>query len=471
MTAYLIRMVLCSALFILVYKALLEKQRMHGFNRIYLLAALVLPLLIPLLSFTVEQGTWPTVEEALPDTLVPARAGEQQSFAPAIKTADLPDWLWIGYAVITGCLLLRFTLLLFGVFRTIRRHTVVPSPYAKLVLINSNLVPHSFLHYIFISKTAYAAGQIETEILLHESAHVRQKHSCDILLAELLQAFCWFNPFLLLYRKCLRLNHEFLADAAVVEAGTDPVAYQYLLLGQSGKSGSPMLASRFSYAYAVTKKRLIMITKTSSFRQSLCRQIALIPIMAIAVLLFSARSFAQDTVITPRPVPARVPSTAEGVSQALLDEYAAIVDAAKSAEGKLVFNKFSAGNKKRLETIFLAMSREQQSRQQVMFVPAPPPFTKAMPAKAQLEVWKNAQQYGVWIDDKRVSNAVLGKYKAEDFGHFFVSRLSKNAVNYGRHYYQVDLMTTAYYDTYYRQTLANAKKYYMVIASRRSTGS
>ncbi|HET6995629.1 MAG TPA: N-acetylmuramoyl-L-alanine amidase, partial [Chitinophagaceae bacterium] len=71
---------------------------------------------------------------------------------------------------------------------------------------------------------------------------------------------------------------------------------------------------------------------------------------------------------------------------------------------------------------------------------------KKSPTAEQLKTWMDAKTYGVWVDEKRIGNAELGKYKPSEFGYYNVSKLEKNARNYGKHYYQVDLMTHKYYE-------------------------
>ncbi len=60
-------------------------------------------------------------------------------------------------------------------------------------------------------------------------------------------------------------------------------------------------------------------------------------------------------------------------------------------------------------------------------------------------------------------NTELNDYTNTEFAQLFVSKLEKNAINYGKHYYQVNLMTTDYYATYYKQTTERKKKYHMGI--------
>lgn len=114
------------------------------------------------------------------------------------------------------------------------------------------------------------------------------------------------------------------------------------------------------------------------------------------------------------------------------------------------------------------MNKAQQAKQLVIFIPSSPPSPKSVPTQEQIEAWKNAKIYGLWIDDKRVSNSVLNQYKNTDFAYIFVSKLEKNAYNYGKHYYQIDLMTNAGYDKYYKDAMASVGLYNMaVITSRR----
>jgi len=72
--------------------------------------------------------------------------------------------------------------------------------------------------------------------------------------------------------------------------------------------------------------------------------------------------------------------------------------------------------------------------------------TRKSPTLAELKSWADSKIYGVWIDAKRISNSDIEKYKPSDFGWYNVSKLEKNAINYGKHYYQVSLYSQKYYD-------------------------
>jgi len=461
MTTYIIKIILCSALFAFVYKVLLEKERMHLFNRFYLLTSLAFSFLIPFFTFNQIVQHVPILENAISETIFISDYGNPKLTIVNNETNYLLLIILTIYVTITTLLFFRFVINLKTVLQKAWTNSTIPFRNSKIILINKSITPHSFLGYIFISTEDYRSGNIEKEILLHELAHVQQKHSLDILFVEILQIIFWFNPFIFLYRKALLLNHEFLADEAVINKYTDVSAYQILLLEKASKQTSSFITSQFNYS--VTKKRLLMMTKTKSFRNALCKQIAVIPVLGTALFFFSTKTIAQDTINVVKSKQTEVKSTKEGITSEQLSEYNEIVNKTKNEKGFPVFNRFSETDKNKLESLFLLMSKEQQGKQILIFTPAPSPLPKSIPTKEQIESWKNSNIYGVWIDEKRVSNTVLNNYINTDFAQLFVSKLEKNATNYGKHFYQVNLMTTNYYSTYYKETIESKKKYYMGI--------
>lgn len=159
----------------------------------------------------------------------------------------------------SSLLLIRYTWNIYNIYRIGRKHKI-PTHYnrAKIALIENLTTSHSFWNTIFLNKNDYEDQEIDSKILTHELVHVKQKHTADVLFIELLLVVFWFNPVLYLYRRAIKLNHEFLADEGVVHQSEQVHEYQIILLNQaSGYNYS--FASRFNYL--ITKKRLIMMTK------------------------------------------------------------------------------------------------------------------------------------------------------------------------------------------------------------------
>ncbi|MDP4185898.1 MAG: M56 family metallopeptidase, partial [Bacteroidota bacterium] len=108
-------------------------------------------------------------------------------------------------------------------------------------------------------------------ILIHETEHVKQKHSVDIMILEMLTVFQWCNPFIWLIRRLVRENHEFLADKAVLDKGFSPSGYKLLLLSQVAGDGF-LITNNFNYS--LIKNRIRMISKNKSSKY------AIVPIFA-----------------------------------------------------------------------------------------------------------------------------------------------------------------------------------------------
>lgn len=128
------------------------------------------------------------------------------------------------------------------------------------------------------------------EILTHELAHVKQKHSVDILIAEIISICCWINPFVWLIKREVRLNLEFLADKKVMEAGFSTKSYQYHLLGlaYNHKYG---LSNNFNFSHL--KQRIIMMNKKKSNGAAHIKY-ALFTLPAFALLVAGNISCSQD---------------------------------------------------------------------------------------------------------------------------------------------------------------------------------
>ena len=353
-------------------------------------------------------------------------------------------------------LLYRFAKRFAVLVSKISKHESFPYYGAKLVLTNDKIIPYSFLKYIFVDRETFEKGAIDKKILTHELAHVRQKHSVDILMFEVLLIFAWFNPVLYWYKRAIQLNHEFLADDVVVKAFHSTPAYQRLLLAVASQKDSSFLTTPLTYL--ITKKRLTMMTKSTKPGMAVCKITALIPLLAGIVLLMGSKAVAQNPAKGTPQQPKLVASTTAGASQAQMDEYKAIVDKYKTSDQKWFREfreKITPKDKNRLEKIFLQMNPEQQSKQNIAFIAQPGPLPKIVPTEKQLESWKNPKVYGLWIDGKHVGNSTLDKYTNTDFSQVFVSKLMKNAINADKYSYQVDLMTNDGYQHYRKKVLSN----------------
>ncbi|MBN9299061.1 MAG: hypothetical protein J0I41_18825 [Filimonas sp.] len=493
MILYLLKSTLCTVAFFALYKLLFEKEQMHRFKRYYLLLSVAASFIIPLVTLNTT-GAHTQILPATFDTgftiisALPVADNAATIDNTTVSTVSWTSIVTVLYSAISILLLVRFLLSLRGILAVIKKAgSIVYQNKSTIVLLEQQVAPHTLFNYIFINRDDYNNGNTEKEILLHELVHVRQKHTWDVMVIQLLQIFFWFNPVLRYYRKAIQLNHEFLADEGVVKQCSNVAAYQYLLIDKASRQKSFSLTSQFNYS--LTKKRLLMMTRITSKRNALLRQLALIPTAAVCILLFSKNVEAQTnkadqaqsakgqtekkkgeqppTVFNPSKAAVfmekDVPFTTEGVSQQQLDEYTALVNKNKNIyDNHQTYNGFSDEEKKKLESIYVKMSREQQAAQSVRFISNPLPLEKTTPSAKQYESYKDASVYGVWIDRKKVPVSELDKYSNTDFSQVTISKLYGNAAK-GRSYtHQLDLMTNDFYSAYYKKAMERHKELQLI---------
>ena len=292
MIIYLLKSASCLALLLLFYHFVLEKEKIHNFNRFYLLGSVSCSLLMPFVAFTtILKPTLINSNKALIKTIY-----ANKSATIIAESALNYSQILIGfYCLVSVLLVLRFSINLFKIIQKISIHKKIKYHSATLTLVDDEVLPHTFWNYIFINKIDYENNEIEKELFTHELTHVTQKHTLDVLIIELLQAVFWINPLFIFLKKAVQLNHEFLADENVIHQHKNMLQYQHLLLNKAAWNNKYYLASNLNYS--LTKKRLKMMTKQSSSTIVLFKKLAIIPVLTSFIFLFAERVEAQETTI------------------------------------------------------------------------------------------------------------------------------------------------------------------------------
>ncbi|WP_144891362.1 M56 family metallopeptidase [Flavobacterium tiangeerense] len=287
MTDFLIKSTLSLVVLLGVYHFLLEKEKMHRFNRFYLLFALVFSMVIPFITIEV-------VQEIAQPTVTAGNIRILQTTAVVVEETNYTAIaLWGLYGLVTLVLALRFMRNVIQISKKMKSNTPIAYQNAQLVLVPEKTLPHTFLNTIFINETEYNNREVEAELYTHELTHVTQKHTLDILFIEVLKTVFWFNPIFIFYKKSIQLNHEFLADEKVVHSYNNVPFYQSLLLSKANANPTFYLASNLNYL--ITKKRLLMMTKTTSSSKSFAKKIILIPLFTGLVNLMCTQTIAQSS--------------------------------------------------------------------------------------------------------------------------------------------------------------------------------
>jgi hypothetical protein len=280
MPIYILKSTACLALFYMFYKLFLEHENMHFFKRFYLIGMLFMSFLIPLITIT----TYGDVLESAPVDYVSSKmVAKNDSLLLDMLPQVLLFIYFVGFVLFAG----RFFNNLSAIVSRIKGNEHFSKQFYVNVLLAQRVTPHTFFKYIFLNKAAFESNTIPEEVLLHEQSHAAQRHSIDIVLIEIIQIIFWFNPLVYLVKSSIKLNHEFLADQAVLSKGIPLSHYQETLLLFSTTKASPILANSINYSL-IKKRFTIMKTKTSK-NKILFRSLWVLPLLAILVFSFSTK--------------------------------------------------------------------------------------------------------------------------------------------------------------------------------------
>jgi len=284
---YLLKVNLAITVFYLFYRICYRNDTFFTLRRYVLQTIFVLSSIYPLLDIShwfrqneVLNEIAVTYNQYLPDFTVVASEGAAKSFP--YSTIPL-----VLYTVITGFFLIRLIIRLSRIIGLRIRCTPVEVNNRKAYRIKNQESPFSFFNWIFINPDMYKPTEIH-EILTHELVHVRQHHSIDILLSELICVFCWFNPFAWMLRNEIHGNLEFLVDNRVIRSGIDSHSYQFHLLRLANNSSHLFISNQFKKS--PLKKRIIMLNSKQTSKIKLVTYSLLLPLAVIILIAIHAGS-------------------------------------------------------------------------------------------------------------------------------------------------------------------------------------
>lgn len=285
MLLYLIQTTLLLFLTLGLYKLLLESTKIHVFKRYYLLFALFAVFLLPLIKIpstgivTATNTTLAQLNEVIIDTqVVPSTTSTHLT---------LPYILLFLYLTGAAFMFIRFVRALLRFHHLQQQGTVVYDRGQRFVLVAQLEMAFTFRQTIYLP--LHIPIDWTNKIILHEYNHVKQHHSFDILLLEVLKILFWFQPLLYWYQQNIALNHEFLADDTLNTSKEETQAYLQLLLTQTDLQQEHPLSSSFNFN--LTKKRFTMLTKTNKPLQN---TLAVLSTAFLFTIMGATTVFAQD---------------------------------------------------------------------------------------------------------------------------------------------------------------------------------
>jgi hypothetical protein len=269
---FLLESAACLTVFYAAYWLFLKNETFFVLNRVYLVTALLASWIIPAVRVTSPIYTKPAVP------LTPVNWSFLVPPEPAFSFSQVVLAVYAAGVIFLGA---RFGLQLWQIFRTIKTSAIQSGRDYRYVFTHKNIQPFSFFKYIFLNKDRIPPQNL-TRILAHERVHIKQHHSMDILLMELVTILQWFNPFVWPYKISLKETHEYLADGAVIAQGCSAAGYQLLILEQHVGGRLVELANNFHHSQI--KRRITMMTKIKSKGTAKLKLLLILPLATVLVL-------------------------------------------------------------------------------------------------------------------------------------------------------------------------------------------
>lgn len=255
--------------FYLLYVLLFKRETFFLWNRVYLLSILCFSAVIPFFDLSTLIKI-PKIELAV--STFSAVGTEKLAVAYQEDLNWISIFYWIGVCISFILLLLKLV--------GIKRH--MKQPITGMAF--------SFWKTKVIDQKLSGIDAIDA----HETIHIKQFHTLDIILVEVVGIFFWFNPLIYCYQRSLKLIHEYLADEYAVSFTESKKQYAMVLFLQNFKAG-PALVNTF-YNVSLLELRIKMLQRKKSKRYNLWKYSLCIPLMVVFTFLcsFSTTNFNQD---------------------------------------------------------------------------------------------------------------------------------------------------------------------------------
>ena len=306
---YLIKSALFLSVGVALFILLMCYETFHRFNRCLLLFVLAASMILPAVNFAVDSPMsrfTQIIEMLVSDDYEYDKANNFSAFAEytingvsvvsdgaasyAESTAfGVVEYVAIVYFVVAFIMLLRLIYMYVQVIlilqKGLRHNSLLYVPFSTQLKVHSgDYKPFSWFGWISISEKDIADGG--REILTHEYAHVKNRHSWDVLFIDLLIIIQWFNPMVWIAKRMIKDIHEYEADSAVLAAGVDAKQYQLLIIKKA--VGARLYSIANSFNHSLTKKRITMMCKEKSSLWSCTKAFYIIPLAVVAACTFSS---------------------------------------------------------------------------------------------------------------------------------------------------------------------------------------
>ena len=278
---YLLQVNLYLLLFYGFYRLVLRNETFHHLNRAYLVGSATMAFFIPVL-----QSDW------LRNSFVSQRVSEKiyTYYNPEtiIVTAVRPHEPMFTWGHLCAVLYIMGIIFFLG-------KLALQVAHLQRFLNPKRTAKHEAFAFFNFWRVSLELAHRDT-IIAHEKTHVKQLHSADVLLFELIAIFNWFNPIVYAYKQSIKNTHEFLADQVASRHHGNLADYAMLLFNQQFGVQKLELTHQF-FDKITLKRRIAMLSKPKSTQKALMKYGLIAPLFG-AMLIISSSAISESKSIT-----------------------------------------------------------------------------------------------------------------------------------------------------------------------------
>ena len=310
MILYIIKLNLILALLCLLFQVLMHRDTFFGVRRLMLWGIYATAFLLPLCNlqalFTADTAATDMAEAYAQHVLPTLNVTAMRVASFGVEQNEPGCGMWfVGMIAIWGIiyiipvvwmtmkLIIQVAYIIY-LRCTCPLITQLPSPFGEGTGVRRfprPCTPFSFGPWIFLHPDGMDEQTLR-EVLIHEQAHVRGWHTIDILFSQLVCIVFWWNPAAWVMRREVRLNLEFIADAAVIGRQKDKREYQYRLLGFSTYTNVATIANNFNVL--PLKRRITMMNLKRTSRMGMAKYALFVPVAAALLFACNLDSLARS---------------------------------------------------------------------------------------------------------------------------------------------------------------------------------
>ena len=277
---YFIKASVVMTLFYICYKLFLQKETFFQSNRWFLLIGLIVAIAFPFV--------------VIPEYVFiePINISQDSVFVGIPIATDLPiieeapsfDYKFlipILYGIVVAFFFIRFLLQFGSLILLLINNPKNKEGIYTYIIVKNDISPFSFFKWIVYNPEQFNSEELQL-VLDHERVHVRQYHSVDIIITQLVSVVFWWNPLIWLYKKDVHQNLEYIADHLAQTVDDDEKTYQKLLLKTSVTNYDTTITNNFYNS--LIKKRIVMLHKSKSKAIKQWKIAIVLPLLAILLM-------------------------------------------------------------------------------------------------------------------------------------------------------------------------------------------